>query len=158
MCEVSGLFVNPVRDDGYADPDDADDGFSSPESLKDLPDFRPIGLIFPDDQDAYIRAIAQTTMAKMMASVKPDPWETANRTDELGPVKHRSSPSLFRLEHFIRSSRERPKARHFSGTSWGPLWIPREFRPGSCLRGTCWKERLCFASADQVSFRRCERQ
>lgn len=78
MHEVSGLFVNLIRDDGYADLDDADDGLNPPESLKDLPDLRPIGLIFPDDQDAQIRAIAQTTMAKMIASGIPDPWNTVN--------------------------------------------------------------------------------
>jgi len=71
-------FLNLVRDDGYADPDDPDDGFSPPASLKDLPDLRPISLIFPKDQEAHIRAIAEPTMAKMMASGISAPWDSVN--------------------------------------------------------------------------------
>jgi hypothetical protein len=71
-------FLNLVRDDGYADPDDLDDGFSPPDSLNDLPDLRPASLIFAEDQEAHIRAIAETTMAKMMASGISAPWDSVN--------------------------------------------------------------------------------
>lgn len=71
-------FVNLVRDDGFTDPDDPDDGFSPPGSLKDLPDLRPIGLIFPEDHEVHIRAIAETTMAKMMTGGLSAPWDSVN--------------------------------------------------------------------------------
>lgn len=71
-------FINLVRDDGFADPDDPDDGFNPPGSLKDLPDLQPISLIFLEHQEARIRAIAETTMAKMMASGISAPQDVVN--------------------------------------------------------------------------------
>ena len=71
-------FINLVRDDGYADPDDPDDGLNPPGSLKDLPDLRPISFIFPKDQEAHVRAIAGATMVRMEASGISAPWDVVN--------------------------------------------------------------------------------
>jgi hypothetical protein len=71
-------FLNLVREDGYADPDDPDDGFNPPASLRDLPNLRPMALVFPKHQDAHISAVAEATMAKMMASGISGPWDIVN--------------------------------------------------------------------------------
>lgn len=78
------LSIGAQERDGYAAPDGhPDDGFSPPGGLKDLPDLRPIWLIFPEDREAHIRAIASPTIAKMT-----DPCRrSATRSASIGPIK-----------------------------------------------------------------------
>ena len=75
------LSIGAQERDGYAGH--PDDGFSPPGGLKDLPDLRPICLIFPEDREAHIRAIASPTIAKMT-----DPCRrSAPRSASIGPIK-----------------------------------------------------------------------
>jgi hypothetical protein len=61
-------FLQMVRDDGYADPDE-EDCFYPPNSLEDLKDLRPIGEVFPKDQIDHIMALALMTSNSM--GIKP---------------------------------------------------------------------------------------
>jgi len=57
-------FLQMVRDDGYADPDE-EGCFDPPETLNDLADLRPIALVFPQNQRDHISALAVATMSSM---------------------------------------------------------------------------------------------
>lgn len=57
-------FLQMVRDDGYADPDE-ETCFFAPSSLGDLPDLRPIAKVFPKAQCDHIMAVATATAAMM---------------------------------------------------------------------------------------------
>jgi hypothetical protein len=49
-------FLQMVRNDGYADPDE-ENCFDPPGNLEDLTDLRPISDVFPKDQSDHIRAV-----------------------------------------------------------------------------------------------------
>jgi hypothetical protein len=57
-------FLQMVRDDGYADPDDEDCLFV-PDTLEDLPELRPIERVFPKAQCDRIIAVATVTSVMM---------------------------------------------------------------------------------------------
>jgi len=57
-------FLQMVRDDGYADPDE-ENCFEPPNSLEVLADLRPIGEVFPKDQNDHITALALVTLNTM---------------------------------------------------------------------------------------------
>lgn len=57
-------FLQMVRDDGYADPDE-ENCFEPPNSLEVLADLRPIGEVFPKDQNDHITALALMTLNTM---------------------------------------------------------------------------------------------
>ena len=65
-------FLQMVREDGYADPDD-EACFNPPVNLKDeLAGVRPIAETFPKEQHDYIVAVAMTTAALM--GIDPISW------------------------------------------------------------------------------------
>lgn len=57
-------FLQMVRDDGYADPDD-EDCFFPPPNLEDLPGLRPIAQVFPKDHSDRIVDVATVTSVSM---------------------------------------------------------------------------------------------
>lgn len=65
-------FINLVRDDGYADPDE---DLRPPVSLNDMSALRPFGEIFPKDQAAHICEVAEITFMDMIASGVAVPWQ-----------------------------------------------------------------------------------
>jgi hypothetical protein len=67
--EQKQRFLQMVREDGYADPDE-DACFDPPPSLEDLASLRPIALIFPVAQTDQIMAIAGMTLASMGIELK----------------------------------------------------------------------------------------
>ncbi|WP_109487497.1 hypothetical protein [Occallatibacter savannae] len=57
-------FLNLVREDGYANPDD-EACFDPPVSMTDLEDLRPIAYVFPEAQAEHIQLVSLATMRAM---------------------------------------------------------------------------------------------
>jgi hypothetical protein len=57
-------FLQLIRDDGYADPDD-EHCLDAPDRLVDVFGLRPISEVFPEDQQEHILVLALMTLKCM---------------------------------------------------------------------------------------------
>ena len=62
-------FLNLVREDGYADPDE-EATLKPPSSLNDLNDLRPLGRVFPKQDLDHIMTVAMITAQALETGAK----------------------------------------------------------------------------------------